>query len=104
MGIVSKSWGDAVLSNSLQTIMNVQSESAVAPRLDLHNTDVSLVTVTVYYRLSDTDRVSSKIDLDASGSAVLKLPDMPAGSLVRAVASIDSVVNYFVTGGSQTCS
>lgn len=103
MGINSKSWGDGQLANTLTTIMQVQSESAVAPRIDLSNTSGAEVTFEVHYRLVDTDRKFVQGTIPANGFALVRLPDLPAGAVVKALASAATTVNYAVTGGSQTC-
>ena len=101
MGIISKSWGDGQVSNSLGAVATIAAnEYGVAVLLELHNTDGSSVTVDVYKNLSGTDRKLRPILIPAGGSAEFGLGDLPPGTIVKAVATTASVVNYAVTGGS----
>lgn len=102
MPIVSKSWGDGVLGTSATTVATMGGEAGVGLQLRLYNSHGSSVAVTISINTSGTLRPFARLELVASGSALVDLPDLADGDLVSAVAATGSVVHYLVSGGSQT--
>jgi len=101
--IVSKTWGDGLLTTSNAAVATMVSEAGVALQMRLFSDHSADVTVTVSINTSGTLRPYVRVGLVAEGgSALVDLPDLADGDSVSALASVGGVVNYVVSGGSQT--
>lgn len=97
MPITSKRWGKGTLTTSPATLATMSSEAGVGLQIRLYNGHGSAVTVAL-----EADDQPIPLEIPAGGSAVVNLPDLPDATTVTGSASVTAVVDYLVTGGSQT--
>lgn len=103
MPIVSKVWGQGQLSDSFAAIATMSSEAGVRVGVWFYNTHSSAVTIEVQINADGNDRNFAKFTLNETDwSAMLELPPLMDGDIVKAQCSVDAVCNYVVSGGSST--
>lgn len=97
MPIVSKRFGKGTLTTSTATLATMTSEGGVGLQCRLYSSHGSAVTVTLV-----ADDQAIPLELPAGGSALVQLPDLPDGAVISGSANVGAVVDYLITGGSQT--